>query len=80
VSIADGAAGQGDPEQDATLDFYEKSGAVPFRVRSLSQVTRLFDGLDLVEPGLVPPQDWRPDPGEPRPAAVYAVAGVARKP
>jgi len=78
LAISEGI--EGDPEQDAALGFYEKSGAVPFRVRSLDQVTRLFAGLDLVEPGVVPRQDWRPDPGEPRPAAVYAVAGVARKP
>jgi hypothetical protein len=26
-------------------------------------VARLFDGADLVEPGLVPVEEWRPDPG-----------------
>jgi len=78
LAISEGI--EGDPEQDAALNFYEKTGAVPFRVRSLDQMTRLFAGLDLVEPGVVARQDWRPDPGESRPAAVCAAAGVARKP
>jgi hypothetical protein len=78
LAISEGI--EGDPEQDAALDYYEKTGAVPFRVRSLDQMTRLFAGLDLVEPGVVARQDWRPDPGKPRPGAVYAAAGVARKP
>jgi S-adenosyl methyltransferase len=28
--------------------------------RSKEQVTRFFDGLDLVPPGVVPIQEWRP--------------------
>jgi hypothetical protein len=28
--------------------------------RSREQVTRFFDGLDLIEPGVVPIQQWRP--------------------
>lgn len=29
--------------------------------RSQAQVTRFFDGLELVEPGVVAIQQWRPD-------------------
>lgn len=78
LAISEGVAG--DPGQDAAVDFYERSGAAPFRVRTVEQVAALFDGLDMVEPGLVPRNDWRPDPGERRPDADYAVAGLARKP
>jgi SAM-dependent methyltransferase len=49
-------------------------------VRSRAQVSRFFDGLDLVDPGVVPVQQWRPDSevdAEER-AAVWG--GVARKP
>ena len=34
-----------------------------FAYRSREQVARFFTGLDLVEPGLVPLEEWRPDPG-----------------
>jgi S-adenosyl methyltransferase len=42
----------------------------------------VFEGLDLVPPGIVPASDWRPLPGESRPPAseVAVNAGVARKP
>jgi hypothetical protein len=29
--------------------------------RSQHQIARFFDGLDLLDPGIVPVQDWRPD-------------------
>jgi hypothetical protein len=53
--------------------------------RSLTQVRRLFGDLELVEPGLVPVPEWRPDPGTPIRADYgdilqMACAGVARKP
>ena len=49
------------------------------RHRTREEVTRFFDGLDLVEPGVVSTTLWRPEPGEtPQEIAVYC--GVARKP
>ena len=33
-----------------------------FTVRSRDQLERFFAGTDLVEPGLVPVEEWRPDP------------------
>lgn len=58
-------------------------GRVQFR--TFDQVRELFDGLEFVEPGLVPVPDWRPDedelPLESGPRALgLACAGVARKP
>ena len=47
---------------EEALRQYEASGAAPYRTRSLEQFTGYFDGLDLVEPGVVPVIDWRPDP------------------
>lgn len=29
--------------------------------RTHAEVSRFFEGLELVEPGVVPVQDWRPD-------------------
>ncbi len=42
-------------------------------------ITRFFDGLDLVEPGVIQPQQWRPDPLVISPDQVTAWCGVARK-
>jgi len=49
------------------------------RFRSRAEVARFFDGLELVEPGLVRGPEWRPDSDADldNPAAVWA--GVARK-
>jgi len=52
---------------------------VKLRFRSRAEVATLFDGLELVEPGLVRAPEWRPDSDADldNPAAVWA--GVARK-
>jgi S-adenosyl methyltransferase len=47
-------------------------------MRDRAAVTKFFDGLELVDPGLVQPQHWRPD-GQ-GPDLVTAWCGVARKP
>ncbi len=49
-------------------------------MRTLTEVTRFFAGLELLEPGVVQPQQWRPDPGVRDPDQVTAWCGVARKP
>jgi len=58
------------------------SELLPQRVnpRSQAQVTKFFDGLELIEPGVVPIQQWRPasDDEAAAPAALWG--GVARKP
>ncbi len=56
---------------------YNASGAVPYYLRSPEQIARFFDGLDLVDPGIVPVPHWRPDPSGGG-AAVYAYGGVGR--
>ena len=49
------------PSHIAALRIYEQTGAVPYHLRSPEQITRFFDGLEAVEPGIVPIQRWRPD-------------------
>ena len=34
---------------------------MPFTLRSRAQILDLFDGFDLVEPGLVSLPEWRPE-------------------
>jgi O-methyltransferase involved in polyketide biosynthesis len=62
---------------------YNESGALPYQLRSPEQIAGFFDGLELVEPGLVSVPRWRPDPtdagGDP-PTEVDAFGGVGRKP
>ncbi len=50
--------------------------------RPRDQFTRFFDGLELVEPGVVPIGHWRPTPGVPLPdpADVGVYGAVARIP
>ena len=48
-------------------------------LRSHAEITRFFDGLDLLEPGVVQPQQWRPEPGVLSPPLVTAWCGVAQK-
>ena len=60
---------------------YNQSGAVPYRLRSPDQIAGFFDGLELLEPGVVSCPRWRPDPVDgDLPAEVDAFCGVARKP
>jgi hypothetical protein len=59
---------------------YDETGAVPYRLRSPEQIAGFFDGLALVEPGVVSCPQWRPDPTVSGPAEVDAFGGVGRKP
>ena len=52
--------------------------ADPVTMRSHGQVARFFDGLELVEPGLVQVHRWRADPADPD-AELANYGGVARK-
>ncbi len=50
-------------------------------LRTYAEVARFLDGLDLVEPGVVQPHQWRPDPSEKQPGHDVTIwCGVARKP
>jgi S-adenosyl methyltransferase len=52
----------------------------PVTPHSREQVTRFFDGLDLIEPGVVPIQQWRPDSDAEAAARAGMWGGVGRKP
>jgi hypothetical protein len=76
--------GDFDPEAwEGVAAVYRKSGVI-MQVRSRPEIVRFFDGLELVEPGVVSLPRWRPDPGadqadQPSDAAVSVYGGVARK-
>jgi hypothetical protein len=70
-----------DPELNDALAKYNESGAAPYRVRRPDQIARYFDGLELLEPGVVPIQQWRPDHtsfGSPK-SLSNNLGGVGRK-
>ena len=64
----------------AAHELYARNTA-PFQLRGHSQILRFFDGLDLIEPGLVRIPLWHPDPGEDvqHPEGIAGYAGIGRK-
>ena len=61
-------------------DQYRETGAVPYQLRSPEQITAYFDGLELLDPGVVPVSRWRPDPDPAGVRRVDTYGGMARKP
>jgi len=69
------------PEVVEAADIWNQSANPTYHLRSPQQIARFFDGLELVEPGVVSVVQWRPDPapaGPPTPIDQYC--GVGRKP
>ncbi|GAA0486441.1 hypothetical protein Ade02nite_10220 [Paractinoplanes deccanensis] len=73
--------GDYDPGSWARFAAVMRDQGIPTRIRSRDEVTRFFDGLDLVDPGVVPILSWRPE-SEPEftDAQVALYGGVGRKP
>ncbi|MCT2589621.1 SAM-dependent methyltransferase [Streptomyces sp. N2-109] len=59
LAVRDGA--DTDPAYRTAIEGYNKSGAVPYRLRSPEQIAGFLDGLELVEPGVLPCPHWRPE-------------------
>ncbi|MFF8942944.1 SAM-dependent methyltransferase [Streptomyces sp. NPDC014864] len=62
-------------------ELFRRSGT-PFHPRGRAAFSRFFHGLELLEPGVVPVLDWRPEAEDTAARAEGAVpvyAGVARK-
>jgi O-methyltransferase involved in polyketide biosynthesis len=57
VGTSDGA----DPDMLAEATQTYAGARMPFTLRSRAQILDLFDGFDLVEPGLVSLPEWRPE-------------------
>jgi hypothetical protein len=70
---------QSDANAEAQAMWNEKA-AVPITPRTKQQILRFFDGMQVLEPGLVSMSRWRPDgsPDQP-PAEVAGYSGVGRK-
>jgi hypothetical protein len=82
--LAEGSAAS--PSMAAVAELYAATGARIYYLRDRQQLERLFDGLELIPPGVVPTPDWHPA----QPAAsrahrgdddeAYSHCGVGRKP
>jgi S-adenosyl methyltransferase len=61
--------------------IWNQSANPTYHLRSPDRIARFFDGLELVEPGVVSPPRWRPEPGPSGlPAEIDSFCGVGRKP
>ncbi|ONI81621.1 hypothetical protein ALI144C_20195 [Actinosynnema sp. ALI-1.44] len=69
------------PETAGELERISSGAGEPVAMRTGAEIARFFDGLDIVEPGLVHMPKWRPDGALPDGSEhVFLYAGVARKP
>jgi hypothetical protein len=64
---------------EMTRRVNERMRGATATLRTRDEVTSFFDGLELVEPGVVQPQRWRPGLTMETPAEVTAWCGVALK-
>ncbi len=72
----------GDPEpQTAATGVAVYAGtANPLTLRTHDQILAFFDGLEILEPGLVPVPQWRPDePDQADTGKAWMLGGVARR-
>ncbi|MGC0327850.1 O-methyltransferase involved in polyketide biosynthesis [Streptomyces sp. SAI-170] len=68
------------PDVDEAVKFWNEHGTPKLTQRTPEAVARFFDGLDLLEPGVVSCSRWRPEHtngAEPEEVAMFG--GVARK-
>jgi len=80
VVISHGTTDGQAPGVAEAMVHYNQTTA-PFQPRSHSEVMAFFDGLEIIDPGLVPVPRWRPDPrqaGDP-PGRIAAYGGVGRR-
>jgi hypothetical protein len=73
------------PAVEESMRQWNESGAAPIRTRTVEEIRGFFDGLDLLDPGVVTCTAWRPDPHDSeRPDVITDVVSefvaVGRKP
>jgi S-adenosyl methyltransferase len=76
---------QSEEDLKRVYDIYRQQTSAMLRLRTMPEIGRFFDGLEIVEPGVVWAYDWHPAPDDPRAApddlARYVAAGgVGRVP
>jgi O-methyltransferase involved in polyketide biosynthesis len=61
LSLNDGITVEEDKAYEEAQQEYNDSGAIPYVLRTPEEIARFFDGLELIEPGLVSAELWRPE-------------------
>ncbi|MEV6977490.1 SAM-dependent methyltransferase [Kitasatospora sp. NPDC093806] len=70
-----------DEEAVAKVTAAARAGGMTLVPRTKEEVSRFFEGWELIEPGVSPVMSWHPDGEQPAdPYAAYYWGGVARKP
>ncbi|MBO2461562.1 SAM-dependent methyltransferase [Actinomadura violacea] len=64
----------------AVVDLYANTDTATIAKRTPDGIARFFTGLDMVEPGLVPVNEWRHDGQDAVDVHGWNFAGLARKP
>ena len=67
-------------EMEEAVRAWNESGASAMTARDPKELERFFDGLELLEPGVVTCSHWRPAPSDTITDAVTQYGGVGRKP
>jgi len=71
------------PEESRKIRELSRRTPTPLTHRNHQEISRLFAGFELVEPGLVWVPQWRPDPDDepdPHPERASNYGGIGRKP
>ncbi|MFE2754963.1 SAM-dependent methyltransferase [Actinosynnema sp. NPDC059335] len=72
----DGVSQEGQESGEQVNAIYRRTDS-PLVLRTGAEVAAFFTGLEVVEPGVVPLSEWRPDSDD---AYISAYAGIGRKP
>jgi O-methyltransferase involved in polyketide biosynthesis len=80
LSLNDGTSVVAGEAFEGAQEDYNESGALPYVLRTPGEIASFFDGLELVEPGVVSCPQWRPEATPFGPSEVDAFGGVGRKP
>jgi hypothetical protein len=80
-ALNDGTSAVHGSQRDEAIEVSNEQGTTPYFSRTPEQIARFFDGLELLDPGVVSVSRWRPE-ATPFgvPAEVDAFCGLGYKP
>jgi hypothetical protein len=79
ASPSKSAAPRPEPQPEIANRVWRRSPGRPPTLRDRAQVAGFFDGFDILEPGIVPPDQWRPGPDTEAPERFWLWSGVGIK-
>jgi len=80
LAVADGTNVVSGEAFERAIQLWNQAGSLPYQLRHPDQIARFFDGLEILEPGVVSCTRWRPESGpDGPPAEVDEFCAVGRK-